>query len=80
MEIPYICTVGEPACMARKLACGLIAKPKLEDFTTKMKYAIDHLDELKEGAKQGRKYLLEKQNFNTLGEKLEAALCVTLTH
>jgi hypothetical protein len=45
-----------------------------------MKYAIDHLDELKEGAKQGRKYLLEKQNFNTLGEKLEAALCVTLTH
>jgi hypothetical protein len=80
MELPYICTVGEPAYMARKLACGLIAKPKLEDFTAKMKYAIDHLDELKEGAKQGRKYLLEKQNFNTLGEKLEAALCATLTH
>ena len=80
MELPYICTVGEPAYMAKKLACGLIAKPEIEDFTDKMKYAIDHLEKLKEGAKQGRKFLLEKQDFNSLGEKLEAALCATLTH
>lgn len=80
MELPYICTVGEPAYMAEKLACGLIAKPEIEDFTDKIKYAIDHLDELKKGAKQGRRFLLEKQDFNSLGEKLEAALCATINH
>lgn len=74
MGLPYICTVGEPAYMARKLDCGLIAKPEIEDFTDKMRYAIEHLGELKEDAKQGRKYLLEKQNYNTLAEKLEAGL------
>jgi glycosyltransferase involved in cell wall biosynthesis len=74
MTLPYICTVGEPAYMARKLGCGLTAKPEIEDFTDKMSYAIDHLEELKEGAKRGREYLLEKQNFNTLVEKLEAEL------
>ncbi len=80
MELPYICTVGEPAHMAMKLGCGLIAKPEIEDFTEKMKYAITHLEELKEGAKQGRKHLLERQNFNTLSEKLEAELQGTLIH
>lgn len=80
MQLPYICTVGEPAYMARKLGCGLIAKPELEDFTEKMQYAMDHSEELKEGAKRGRKYLIEKQNFNTLAEKLEAELCATLIH
>lgn len=79
MELPYICTVGEPAYMTRKLGCGLIAKPAIEDFTEKMKYAIDHLEELKEGAKRGRKYLLEKQNFNMLAEKLETELLNALT-
>jgi glycosyltransferase involved in cell wall biosynthesis len=74
MELPYICTVGEPAYMAKKLNCGLIAKPKIEDFTEKMKYAMNHLDELKEGAKSGRKHLLEHQNFNTLSQKLETEL------
>jgi glycosyltransferase involved in cell wall biosynthesis len=78
MELPYICTVGEPAYMARKLDCGLIAKPEIDDFTEKMEYAINHLEELKEGAKQGRRHLLEKQNFNTLSEKLEAELYATL--
>jgi hypothetical protein len=61
MELPYVCTVGEPAYMARKLACGLIAKPEIDDFTEKIKYALNHLEELKKGAKQGRKYLLEKK-------------------
>ena len=78
MCLPYICTVGEPAYMARKLGCGLIAKPETADFTDKMKYAIDHLEEIKEGAKRGREYLLEKQNFSTLVEKLEAELSATL--
>jgi glycosyltransferase involved in cell wall biosynthesis len=79
MELPYICTVGEPAYMAEKLDCGLIAKPEIDDFTEKMKYAMNNLDALKEGAKQGRKYLLERQNFNTISEKLEVELCEALS-
>ncbi len=78
MELPYVCTVGESAYMAKKLACGLIAKPEIDDFTEKMRYATNNLDELKEGAKQGRKYLLERQNFNTITEKLEVELCEAL--
>jgi len=80
MELPYLCTVGEPAYMARKLNCGLIAKPEIDDFTEKMRYAINNLDELKNGAKRGRKYLIEKQNFNTISEKLEKELCNTVIH
>ncbi len=80
MELPYLCTVGEPAYMARKLNCGLIAKPEIDDFTEKMRYAINNLDESKNGAKRGRKYLMEKQNFNTISEKLEKELCNTIIH
>jgi glycosyltransferase involved in cell wall biosynthesis len=80
MELPYICTVGESAYMARKLDCGLIAKPEIDDFAEKMRYAINNLDELKNGAKRGRKYLIEKQNFNTISEKLENELCNAITH
>lgn len=80
MELPYICTVGEPAYMARKLHCGLIAKPETDDFTEKMQYALTNLDELKNGAKRGRKYLIEKQNFNTISEKIENELCNAIIH
>lgn len=64
----------ESLSITRKLGCGLMAKPEIEGFTEKMKYAIDHLEELKEGAKRGRKYLLEKQNVNISAEKLETEL------
>ena len=74
MELPFICTVGEPAYMAKKLGCGIIAKPEPEDFTVKMKCAIDYLDELTESARQGREYLLEKQNFDVLADRLEREL------
>jgi len=78
MELPFICTVGEPAYMAEKTGCGLIAELNTEDFTKKMKYMIDHLDEMKEKAKQARSYLLKSQNFGILAEKLEKELKVLI--
>lgn len=71
MQLPFICTVGEPAYMAKKLGCGLIAKPSVEDFVQKMEYAINHLDELKDRGRQGRAYLLKEQNYDTITKQLE---------
>lgn len=78
MELPFICTVGEPAHMAKKVGCGVIAKPNIEDFTDKMKYAVDHLEDMKRKAKQGRTYLLKSQNLDLIAEKLEKGLQTTL--
>ncbi len=74
MEIPFICAVGEPAYMVEKLGCGLAAKPEVFDFSKKMAYAVKNLSELKDKAKEARKYLLEKQNFGVLAKKLEEEL------
>lgn len=74
MEIPFVCTVGEPAYMVEKLGCGLVAKPEVFDFSKKMAYAVKNLNELKDKAKEARKYLLEKQNFGVLAKKLEEEL------
>ena len=75
MELPYICTVGEAAYMVQKLDCGLIAKSEIGDFTEKMRFAMNNLAELKKGAKQGRNYLIEKQSFKILSNKMEKELC-----
>jgi glycosyltransferase involved in cell wall biosynthesis len=71
MELPYLCTVGEPAYMASKCGCGLVAKPVISDFSDKMQYAVEHIDELKIRGKKGREFLLSQQNLPKIAMTLE---------
>lgn len=71
MEVPFICTVGEPSYIATKINCGIISKPNVEDFYAKMQYAISNIDKLKQLGKKGREFLLKEQTFSQIGAKLE---------
>jgi glycosyltransferase involved in cell wall biosynthesis len=74
MQIPFVCTVGEPAYIVNKLGCGLVAKPDVTDFSSKMAYAIKNLDMLRKKALESREYLVREQNYESSAKKVEHEL------
>ena len=73
MELPIISTdVGEPSVVIKQAKCGILVPPD-DPFAMAeaMNYLIDHPALRRAMGKRGRDYLMKKQNYSCLSERVE---------